>query len=338
MRYKNIGLRTIAMMIAISVVSTSVPVYAEEIEEYITETSDSGSGSDSDSSDNNSDSSSDSESNNGSDSSLESSTNGNNDSNQDSSADSEAVVESLVITIEETSDSSSNNTSEEVADELTDNEEQTTDEIVINESDDKSEETEAIVPDAGEKNGGVYNQTFEDLISGVIDTYTKTIESISTSKSSTGRYNANFVLTEKNDRTGVEKTYNYTVSGFASAEDANKYIDTFVTTPAMSGQLAYGIIQDGLVDAEKRPWKYDEKDGEASLTNAYDSQLCWAGTTSNMLELSGWRYACIAVIASAAATPWPEMSPKTKRQESSVIGNHWNRSPLTSLHGFQSEP
>ena len=53
MRYKNIGLRTIAMMIAISVVCTSVPVYAEEIEEYITETSDSGSGSDSDSSDNN---------------------------------------------------------------------------------------------------------------------------------------------------------------------------------------------------------------------------------------------------------------------------------------------
>lgn len=300
MRYKNIGLRTIAMMIAISVVCTSVPVYAEEIEEYITETSDSGSGSDSDSSDNNSDSSSDSESNNnsdsssnsesnnGSDSSLESSTNGNNDSNQDSSADSEAAVETLVVTIEETSDSSSNNTSEEVADELTDNEEQTTDEIVGNGSDDKSEETEAIAPDADEKNGGVYNQTFEDLISGEIDTYTKTIESISTSKSSTGRYNANFVITEKNDRTGVEKTYNYTVSGFTSAEAANKYIDTFVTTPVMSGQLAYGIIQDGLVDAEKRPWKYDEKDGEASLTNAYDSQLCWAGTTSNMLELSGW--------------------------------------------------
>ena len=253
MRYKNIGLRTIAMMIAISVVCTSVPVYAEEIEEYITETSDSGSGSDS-----------------------------------DSSADSEAVVESLVITIEETSDSSSNNTSEEVADELIDNEEQTTDEIVGNGNDDKSEETEAIAPDAGEKNGGLYNQTFEDLIPDVIDTYTKTVDSISTSKSSTGRYNANFVITEKNDRTGVEKTYNYTVSGFASAEDANKYIDTFVTTPAMSGQLAYGIIQDGLVDAEKKPWEYDEKDGEASLTNAYDSQLCWAGTTSNMLELSGW--------------------------------------------------
>ncbi|MDO4189948.1 MAG: hypothetical protein Q4D29_13265, partial [Lachnospiraceae bacterium] len=267
MSYKKISLKTIAMMMAISIVCTSVPVYAEEIEEYIAEASDS-----------------------------------ENTSGGDSGSE---VSGSLVITVEETSDSASGNTSEEVMNEVPDNEETVIEEPAIeetpgienSEANDISIDTQVqtsgtsdISTETAVQNGEVYNQPFTDFIQGTENQYTKTIESFSTSESSNGRYNATFVLSEKNEQTGEIKTYNYTVSGFVSSEDASMYVNAMTSNPLASSQLMYSVESQNLVDAEKNPWKYDSN-GNESPDDAYDSELCWAGTTSNMLELSGWNNA-----------------------------------------------
>lgn len=143
---------------------------------------------------------------------------------------------------------------------------------------------------ADDKNASLFTDSFREKIQGIDDTYTKTVENISTSASSTGRYNVSFTLKEKNDRTGIEKTYLYTVSGFLNEERANEYVESICATNHTSGDLQFIYKNPELIDAEKRPWKYD---GFGDVLAPYDSQLCWAGSTSDMLQLSGWNKAAL---------------------------------------------
>ena len=143
-------------------------------------------------------------------------------------------------------------------------------------------------------NASDYNKTLLDHINGVEDTYTKTTENISTSLSSTGRYNVNFTLKVTNDRTGENKTYIYTLSGFKSEEKAKEYASLLCVSPSATPDEVITYSDSDLVDTEKRPWSYwkDLKnDPTTTIYPAYDSNLCWAGSVADMLELSGWNKA-----------------------------------------------
>lgn len=147
--------------------------------------------------------------------------------------------------------------------------------------------SEASIDDQDISSGGIYTPEIKDKITGDSTTYTKTVESFSTSQSSTGRYNASFVLTETNEMTGESKRYNYTVSGFTNEESARNYVDAMCSLTGTSGDMLYVIQDNNLVDAEKLPYAY-EPGGQDPETTPYDSNLCWAGSVCDMLELSGW--------------------------------------------------
>lgn len=143
-------------------------------------------------------------------------------------------------------------------------------------------------------NASDFNKTALDFLDGISDTYTKTAENISTSLSSTGRYNVYFTLTEINDRTGEKKTYNSTLSGFKSEEKAQEYVSSLCANKNATLNLLVTYSDSELIDAEKRPWSYWvdlENDPSTTIFPPYDSNLCWAGSVADMLELTGWNKA-----------------------------------------------
>lgn len=117
--------------------------------------------------------------------------------------------------------------------------------------------------------------------------YEKVLSDVSVSESSTGRYNAIFTITETETTSGSVKYYNYTVSGFATEESARAYASAVESREGWrGGETVYAISDDSYVDAEKRPVMAENEDIENG--DYGDSDLCWAGSVSNMLELSGW--------------------------------------------------
>jgi len=147
--------------------------------------------------------------------------------------------------------------------------------------------SKAPVSDADD--GGLFNEEQDNYYYyDDVYTYEKSIESFSTSQSVTGRYNANFIISEHNTITGVTKRYQYTISGFASETDAKTYVDKMCSAEYDSSSREYCIIDNNLIDAEKQPSIYNSEDPEADINGAYDAYLCWAGSVSDMLTLSGW--------------------------------------------------
>lgn len=118
--------------------------------------------------------------------------------------------------------------------------------------------------------------------------YSKVLRDFSVSQSSTGRYNAEFVIVETDNLTGIKQYYKYVVSGFADDKSAEDYAEMMVDSYAYScGYTQYVLAVNGLIDAEKIPMNEDD-----ASNNLYaDSSLCWAGSVADMLELSGWNKA-----------------------------------------------
>lgn len=293
MRNRNFKIRTLAVIAAASVMFSSVPVYAEEQVDV--------------------------------DVSSETDYSGENSGSEQENYASEVVE--LTVTIEEiTSEPTDENETpeenasetkddtealEDIASEPTDNIE-TSEDIpesedsteAIDNTDSQTEHTDAesdttIVDLAndGANNGEKYSKPLEKISETYDDetnqftselNYTKALSNFTVSQSSTGRYNAQFVITETEVSTGTVKQYNYTVSGFKTPELAKAYADAVEATGRYrSGETEYVISDANLIDAEKRPLENDD------VENGYygDLYLCWAGSTSDMLELSGWNKA-----------------------------------------------
>jgi len=131
-----------------------------------------------------------------------------------------------------------------------------------------------------------YKQAYEDPI-----VYTKSIDSVSTSQSSTGRYNVSFTITEKNESTGEEKKFLYTISGLYSEKDIEELLNNMTEGKYGSSDTIYKFSNPNLIDAEKKHWEYSEEvkvNPDADPLDDYDSNHCWAGGASDMLVLSGW--------------------------------------------------
>jgi len=143
-------------------------------------------------------------------------------------------------------------------------------------------------------NGQLMTEEFKDLEDGNRTLYSKTISSVSTSQSSTGRLNVSYIVTEKNESTGEEKNFQYTISGFKSEEDILTFLNYVGITSAASTDTRYLYSDNNLIDAEKKIWEYKteiETNPDADPKDDYDSNHCWAGAASNMLVLSGWNKA-----------------------------------------------
>jgi len=133
---------------------------------------------------------------------------------------------------------------------------------------------------------GTSNKEYDDTQQG-LSRYKKELSSdVVTSEPVAGKYNATFTITEtkyiNEEPSDDVRTYSYTVSGFRSTEDVTTYVNKVVGSgelSARSGSTVSKIVLDSLVDADKKP-----KKGE-------DWELCWAASVANMLELSGWNKA-----------------------------------------------
>jgi len=225
------------------------------------------------------------------------------DENKDETTDEEIISNTKDETKDEVTIS---NTNVETADEVTisNTKDETTDEVTVSNTNDESPANNvgasAIDLSKDKANdGGELTEVLQEIYDSfneeerVFETeinFTKTLSDFSVSKSSTGRYNAQFVITELENSTGTEKKFNYTVSGFKTEELAREYAEKIEKLgKLLSGDTYYLISDPNLIDAEKRP--LSEANATAETGTDYDLYLCWAGSISDMLELSGWNKA-----------------------------------------------